>query len=85
MEFEIHDWDRVGSATHLGRGKIDLAAIEPFGIQELRLPVVHDKLGEKGSLNLRLIFQPESAYILSLLGVARCSPGCSGLHLTIGA
>ena len=60
MEFEIHDWDRVGSATHLGRGKIDLAAIVPFEVQEIRLPVVHDKLGEKGTLHLRLMFQPES-------------------------
>ena len=55
----------MGSATHLGRGVIDLAAISPFEVQDLRIPVVHDKLGEKGTLNLRIMFQPESEFELS--------------------
>jgi Ca2+-dependent lipid-binding protein len=59
FSFEIFDWDRVGSATHLGDGKIDLAALEPFESTPLELPVLHQNGGEKGTMSLRMLFQPE--------------------------
>ncbi|WRT70761.1 uncharacterized protein IL334_007760 [Kwoniella shivajii] len=59
FRFEIMDWDRVGSATPIGSGMIDLAALEPFEQTELTLPVVSEKHGEKGSLDVKVLFQPE--------------------------
>lgn len=63
FEFEINDWDRVGNATHLGRGSLDLAALDTFELREMTLPIIHDKLGEKGTLTIRILFQPESELV----------------------
>jgi Ca2+-dependent lipid-binding protein len=60
FDFEIHDWDRVGTPDLLGGGKIDLAALEPFESIEKSFTVVHDKKGEHGTLTIRMMFQPES-------------------------
>ena len=60
FNFEIMDWDRVGTATPLGSGPVDLAALEPFEVTEWELPVVPPKGGKDGSVQLRLLFQPES-------------------------
>ncbi|WWD07266.1 hypothetical protein V865_005363 [Kwoniella europaea PYCC6329] len=59
FKFEINDWDRVGSATPIGNGFVDLAELEPFQSTELTLPVISEKHGEKGSLSIRVMFQPE--------------------------
>ncbi|WWC72638.1 uncharacterized protein I206_106602 [Kwoniella pini CBS 10737] len=59
FRFEINDWDRVGSATPIGSGVINLADLEPFESADLTLPVVSEKHGEKGSLSVRVMFQPE--------------------------
>lgn len=50
----------MGTATHLGDGVVDLAILEPFEATEVELPVTHQKDGEKGSLQIRMMFQPES-------------------------
>lgn len=60
FDFEVQDWNTVGTSTPLGGASIDLAALEPFEIQEMSIPVVHSEKGEKGHLNLKLLFQPES-------------------------
>lgn len=60
FNFEVQDWNTVGSSTDLGGGQIDLASLEPFEAQELTIPIVHPEKGEKGSLDIRLLFQPES-------------------------
>jgi hypothetical protein len=39
---------------------IDLAALEPFEAAEMSIPIIHDEKGEKGHLDVRLLFQPES-------------------------
>ena len=57
--FEIFDWDRVGTATHLGDGTIDLAALEPFEATSLDAPVIHHKGGDRSTLSVRMLFQPE--------------------------
>ncbi|WVF68009.1 hypothetical protein IAT40_002771 [Kwoniella sp. CBS 6097] len=59
FRFEINDWDRVGSATPIGSGLVDLAALEPLEPIELTLPVITEKHGEKGTFRIGLFFQPE--------------------------
>ncbi|OCF41255.1 transmembrane protein [Kwoniella heveanensis CBS 569] len=59
FRFEICDWDRVGSATPIGSGSIDLTTLEPLEQTELTLPVKNEKHGEKGSFTIRVLFQPE--------------------------
>jgi hypothetical protein len=68
FDFEINDWDRVGTATPLGKGTVDLAALEPFETSELTLPVRGENGKEQGSVSLRLMFQPES----TCLGLKLC-------------
>ena len=60
FSFDIMDWDRVGSATPLGSGLVDLAALEAFETSELELPVIPPKGGKEGIFNIRVYFQPES-------------------------
>jgi Ca2+-dependent lipid-binding protein len=60
FNFEVQDWNTVGASTDLGGGSIDLASLEPFESAEFSIPVVHDEKGEKGHLDVRLLFQPES-------------------------
>lgn len=58
----VYDWDRVGSATKLGSGVIDVAALEPIESSELQITlddVVHNKPGAGGTLRLRLLFRPQ--------------------------
>lgn len=62
FEFEVQDWNTVGTSTPLGGGRIDLASLEPFELQELSVPIVHSEKGQKGHLDLRLLFQPESKH-----------------------
>nr|ODN82408.1 transmembrane protein [Cryptococcus depauperatus CBS 7841] len=57
--FEIFDWDRVGAATSLGGGVIDLAGLEPFELTEKILPVISEKRGEAGTFTFRMLFTPE--------------------------
>jgi len=72
FNFEVQDWNTVGSSTDLGGGQIDLASLEPFEAQELTIPIVHSEKGEKGSLDVRLLFQPESMSRISLYLVEKC-------------
>jgi Ca2+-dependent lipid-binding protein len=60
FKFEVQDWNTVGTSTALGGGTIDLAGLEPFEAVELSVPVVHEEKGRKGSVEIRLLFQPES-------------------------
>ncbi|KAL7422727.1 Tricalbin-2 [Cryptotrichosporon argae] len=59
FKYEIYDWNQVGTPTPLGDGTVDLASLEPFEQVQVTLPVMHDKHGEKGTLTLKLFFQPE--------------------------
>ncbi|KAL8287656.1 hypothetical protein RQP46_003514 [Phenoliferia psychrophenolica] len=58
----VYDWDRVGSATPLGKGRIDLASLEPF--QQVEIPIVltpiEGKPGkEPGTIRVKLTFKPQ--------------------------
>jgi Ca2+-dependent lipid-binding protein len=54
---QVNDWDRVGSATPMGDGAIDLASMEPFQPANVDVPVMHN--GENhGTLQLQMVFRP---------------------------
>ncbi|KAF9568534.1 tricalbin [Agrocybe pediades] len=59
FSLEIFDWNQIEQAKSLGVGKINLADIEPFQSQERVINLVSHKHGEKGQIQLRLMFQPE--------------------------
>lgn len=48
----------VETAKSLGDAKIDLADLEPFESIEKVVALTHSKTGEKGSIRVRLVFQP---------------------------
>ncbi|KZT06296.1 tricalbin [Laetiporus sulphureus 93-53] len=56
---EVFDWNQIEQAKTLGAGKINLADIEPFQAAERTIPLSSAKHGEKGSIRIRLLFQPE--------------------------
>lgn len=58
FQLTCYDWDRVGTADSLGSARIDLAELEPFEVLEKSLPLSHPKLGNHGSVRVRLVFQP---------------------------
>ena len=64
FDFEVQDWNTVGTSTPLGGGRIDLASLEPFELQQLSVPIVHPGKGDKGTLDIRLLFQPESEHLI---------------------
>jgi Ca2+-dependent lipid-binding protein len=55
--FEIHafDWDFGDSDDFLGKGKIDLTALEPFQRKEVQIPLD----GKSGTIRLRMLFTPD--------------------------
>lgn len=58
FEVTVFDWDRVGTADPLGSARIDLAELEPFESMDKTLPLSHPKLGNHGSVRVRLMFSP---------------------------
>lgn len=56
---ELFDWNQIEQAKSLGAGKIELADIEPFLGTEREIVLTSPKLGEKGRVRVRLMFQPE--------------------------
>ncbi|KAG7450195.1 tricalbin [Guyanagaster necrorhizus] len=59
FEVEIFDWNQLEQAKSLGSAKINLADLEPFEASELELSLSSPKLGPKGRVHVRLMFQPE--------------------------
>lgn len=57
LTFEVNDWDRVGSATLMGNGAVDLANLEPIEATTVDVPVVHDGQ-QHGTIQLGLLFNP---------------------------
>ncbi|KAI5478145.1 hypothetical protein MNV49_005409 [Pseudohyphozyma bogoriensis] len=56
---EVYDWDRVGSATLLGKAPIDLAALEPIERTEVSLLLTDPKTRkQKGTVNIAMVFHP---------------------------
>ena len=54
---DVYDWDFGDKADHLGKVKIDLAALEPFQPQEASFPLD----GKSGAVRLKMLFKP--AYV----------------------
>ena len=75
--------DRVGSATLLGRGPIDLAALEPMEQSELSVSLTDVKTGKHhGTVRIKMVFKPQlcvlallySGRLISLTTTASASP-----------
>ncbi|EMD41578.1 hypothetical protein CERSUDRAFT_110127 [Gelatoporia subvermispora B] len=56
---EVFDWNQIEQSKSLGMGRIELSDLEPFQAVERSIPLSHAKHGEKGSVRVRLLFQPE--------------------------
>lgn len=56
---EVFDWNQIEQAKSLGSASIDLAELEPFQASERTITLTSSKLGEKGYIRVRLVFQPE--------------------------
>lgn len=56
---EVFDWNQIEQAKSLGSGTIDLESIEPFESIERSITLTSEKHGQKGTIHLRLLFQPE--------------------------
>lgn len=69
----VWDWDFADSPDLLGHTAVDLAQLEPFKAQEVRLPLD----GKSGSLRLRLLFRPDY--------ITRTGHGTSTFSGTFGA
>ncbi|KAH6917432.1 transmembrane protein [Coprinopsis sp. MPI-PUGE-AT-0042] len=59
FQLEVYDWNQIEAAKLLGVGTVDLASIEAFEATEIKVPLATPKHGEKGYVNLRLVFRPE--------------------------
>lgn len=57
LSLEVNDWDRVGSATLMGTGLVDLAALEPVQANSVEVPITHDGQ-DHGTIQLNLVFRP---------------------------
>lgn len=59
FQLDVYDWDRVGTADKLGRGKIDLADLEPMQQFPLKVQLTDPHSdAQQGVVNLRMIFRP---------------------------
>ncbi|KAG8883133.1 hypothetical protein FRB98_003307 [Tulasnella sp. 332] len=56
---EVFDWNQFEQAKSLGQGVIDLAALDPFSAKEVVVPLSLPSSGQKGTIRVRLVFQPE--------------------------
>ncbi|KAL1412655.1 Tricalbin-2 [Vanrija albida] len=58
LQYEVNDWNQLGTAEELGSGLVDLAQLEPFELLPVDLPVA---LNGKpaGSVQLKLLFTPQ--------------------------
>jgi Ca2+-dependent lipid-binding protein len=59
FQLEVYDWNQIEQAKLLGAGTIDLASIEAFEATEVKVALSTPKHGEKGYVNVRLVFRPE--------------------------
>ncbi|KAJ9102440.1 hypothetical protein QFC21_002840 [Naganishia friedmannii] len=58
FELEVYDWNQIENAKLLGKGDIDLAALESFAMSEVEVPLTSVKHGDTGSVRVRLVFTP---------------------------
>lgn len=59
MVLEVFDWDQFGKNDSLGKATIDLTALEPFASSHLSVPLITTKYGQKGIVNIALLFTPQ--------------------------
>ncbi|CAE6512911.1 unnamed protein product [Rhizoctonia solani] len=59
FSLEVFDWNQVESAKSLGSGEIELADLEPFENTTRHIQLNSAKHGEKGAIQIRMLFRPE--------------------------
>ncbi|KAG8762146.1 hypothetical protein FRC11_010840 [Ceratobasidium sp. 423] len=59
FSLEVFDWNQVESAKSLGSGKIELADLVPFENTVHNIQLNSAKHGEKGVIQIRMVFRPE--------------------------
>jgi Ca2+-dependent lipid-binding protein len=57
FKYEVNDWNAVGASDPLGEGYIDMAALDPFQLQSLDLPVMLEGK-QYGTVQINVLFQP---------------------------
>ena len=59
LTLEVFDWNQIETDECIGKGKIDLALLEPFASSQISVPLVTSKHGQKGSVTVSLLFTPQ--------------------------
>ncbi|CAE7115005.1 unnamed protein product [Rhizoctonia solani] len=59
FSLEVFDWNQVEAAKSLGSGNIELADLVPFEVISRQIPLSSAKHGEKGIIQIRMVFRPE--------------------------
>jgi len=58
FQVELFDWNQIDQSKSLGSAKINLEDIEPFIATERTLMLSSEKRGNKGQLQISMVFQP---------------------------
>ncbi|KAF8604948.1 tricalbin [Ceratobasidium sp. AG-I] len=59
FSLEVFDWNQVENSKSLGSGKIELADLVPFETTNRTIKLSTQKQGEKGQIQVRMLFRPE--------------------------
>ncbi|CAE6385055.1 unnamed protein product [Rhizoctonia solani] len=59
FSLEVFDWNQVEAAKSLGSGQIELADLVPFEVTARQIALNSAKHGEKGIVQIRMVFRPE--------------------------
>jgi Ca2+-dependent lipid-binding protein len=59
FSLEVFDWNQVEAAKSLGLGNIELADLVPFETAIRHIPLSSPKHGDKGFIQIHMLFRPE--------------------------
>ncbi|CAE6470842.1 unnamed protein product [Rhizoctonia solani] len=59
FSLEVFDWNQVEAAKSLGSGQIELADLVPFEVTVREIALSSEKHGEKGIIQIHMVFRPE--------------------------
>ncbi|CCA70918.1 related to TCB3-protein localized to membranes, bud-enriched [Serendipita indica DSM 11827] len=60
MIVQVLDWNALGQDEPIGQARVDLASLQPSTASEISLPLTSSKLGDKGTIRVRLLFTPQA-------------------------
>ncbi|KEP55097.1 calcium-independent phospholipase A2-gamma [Rhizoctonia solani 123E] len=83
FSLEVFDWNQGEAAKSLGSGQIELADLAPFEVTVREIALSSAKHGEKGIVQIRMVFRPEIiTKFYATAGPAMTEVG--GVHLGAG-